>query len=93
MFFYVQLWQHITVKQPTAQERVQAPSEGHAIVQVMRKYHLTAVDRAWVSHSALEPPTVRLIQVYVKGKVRSWRHEPEGLSEPARQKREKASVQ
>jgi hypothetical protein len=93
MFFYVRLWQHLTVKQPTAQERVQAPSEGHAVVQVMRRNHLIAVDRTWVSRSALEPPTVRLVEVYVKGKVRSWKHEPHVWSERARQLREKASVQ
>jgi hypothetical protein len=74
-FFYVQLWQRLNVTVPPIQQRVLAPSEGHAIVQVMRSHHLSYVDRAWVSPSALLSPTVRLVQVSVKGKVRCWKQE------------------
>jgi hypothetical protein len=74
MFYFVRLWRDVKVKAPTVQERVQAPSEWHAVVQVMRRHHLTCVDRAWVSYSANEPPHVRLAQVVVKGKVRHWKH-------------------
>ena len=77
MFFYVQLWQTVQEKHPSVQQRVQAPSEGHAIIQVMRKQHLTEVYRAWASRSAKESPTVRLLHVLVKGKVRRWQQEPE----------------
>lgn len=77
MIYYVQLWQDINVKFPTVQQRVQASSEGHAVVQVMRKHHLSCVDRAWVSYSVKQPPTLRLAQVVVKGKFRHWKHEPE----------------
>jgi hypothetical protein len=80
MFFYVQLWRTVQEKHPSVQQRVQAPSEGHAIVQVMRKQHLTEVYRAWASRSAKEPPTVRLLHVLVKGKTRRWQQEPEGGS-------------
>lgn len=76
MFYYVQLWRNINVKVPTIQQRVQAPSEGHAIVQVMKKERLTYVDRAWVSRSVYDEPTVRLLQVTVKGNKRIWRAEP-----------------
>jgi hypothetical protein len=74
-FFYVQLWQRLNVNAPPIQQRVQAPSEGHAIVQVMRLHHLTYVDRAWVSPSVYAAPTVRLVEITVKGKVRRWRQE------------------
>jgi hypothetical protein len=80
MFYYVQLWRTVQEKHPSVQLRVQAPSEGHAVVQVMRKHHLTTVFRAWVSHSAKEAPTVRLINILVKGKVRRWQQEPEAGS-------------
>ena len=80
MFFYVRLWQDINHSVPTVQQRVQAPSEGHAVVQVMKAHHLTSVDRAWVSRSVYDEPTVRLIQVVVKGKVRSWRQESHFLT-------------
>jgi len=75
MFFYVQLWQHPTDRRPTIQERVQATSEGHAVVLVMRRHHLKSVDRAWISPSAHQPPTVKLFDVLVRGKIRSWRQE------------------
>ena len=77
MFYIVQLWQDINVKAPTILERVQAPSEWHAVVQVMRRHHFTCVDRVWVSYSANDPPHVRLAQVVVKGKVRHWKYELE----------------
>ena len=77
MFYYVQLWQSINAKFPTVQQRVQAPSEGHAVVQVMRKHRLSSVDRAWVSYSAKQAPTLRLAQVVVKGNFRHWKHELE----------------
>ena len=80
MFYYVQLWQTMNQKQPSLQQRVQAPSEGHAIIQVMRKHHFTTMDRGWVSYSAKEPPTVRLINIMVKGSVRRWQQEPEAGS-------------
>lgn len=75
MFFWVRLWVNINVAQPTVQEYVQAPSEGHAVVQLMKKHHLHNVDRAWVSRTVKEEPTVRLVQVFVRGKYRSWRQE------------------
>ena len=73
--YYVQLWRDINVGHPTVCERVQAASEGHAVVQVMRRHHMIQVDRAWVSRSALEAPTIRLVHVFVKGGVRRWKHE------------------
>jgi hypothetical protein len=73
----VQLWRTVQEKHPSVQQRVQAPSEGLAVVQVMRKLHLTEVPRAWVSYSAKEVPTVRLINIFVKGKIRRWQQEPE----------------
>lgn len=75
MFYYVQLWRRWTDSQPTITERVQAPSEGHAIVQVMRHHHLHYADRVWVHHSAQMPPALRVKYVSVKGKTRSWRQE------------------
>jgi hypothetical protein len=41
----------------------------------MRQHHLSYVDRAWVSPSVSAAPTVRLVQVTVKGKLRSWKQE------------------
>lgn len=80
MFYYVQLWKTVQEKHASIQQRVQAPSEGHAVIQVMRKHHLVEVYRAWVSRSAKETPTVRLLHVLVKGKVRRWQQEPEAGS-------------
>ncbi len=80
MFFYVQLWQRLNTKVSPLRERVQAPSEGHAVIAVMRAHHLTYVDRAWVSRDVTLPPTVRLTEVTVKGKVRAWKQEPEAGS-------------
>lgn len=75
MFFFVQLWRDINQQVPTVQQRVQALSEAHAVVQVMKQHHLNMVDRAWVARTAKEPPTVRLGHVYVKGAVRRWKRE------------------
>jgi hypothetical protein len=80
-FHFVQLWQDAHQPAPTLQQWVLAPSEGHAVVQVMKQHHLRAVARAWVSPSALEMPTVRLSCVLVKGKVRSWKHDLTPLQE------------
>ena len=80
-FHFVQLWQDAHQAAPTLQQRVLAPSEGHAVVQVMKQHHLRAAARVWVSPSALEMPTVRLTCVLVKGKVRSWKHELTPLHE------------
>ena len=74
-FFFVRLWQDVNVQAPTAQQRVLASSEAHAVVWLMKQNHLHNVDRAWVSRSASEPPTVRLAHVFVKGKVRSFKQE------------------
>jgi hypothetical protein len=81
MYYFVQLWKNDRVVQPL-QQRVQAPSEGHAVVQVMRCHHLSYASRAWISHSAHEPPTVRLTQLVVKGKIRCWKVEVEPLKTP-----------
>ena len=77
MLFYVQLWNQRHEQHPTVQQRVQAPSEAHAVVAVMRQHHLHCVYRAWAGPSAQEPPTVRLLEVTVKGKIRHWAQEPE----------------
>jgi hypothetical protein len=90
MFYIVQLWRDVRVKAPIVQKRVQATSEWHAVVQVMRRHHFICVDRAWVSYSANEPAHVRLAQVIVKGKVRIWKHEPEIWTLEAR-KRQKVA--
>ncbi len=90
MFYFVQLWQNINVKTPAIQERVQAPSEWHAVVQVMRRHHFTCIDRAWVSYSANDLPHVRLAQVVVKGKVRHWKHELETWTLEARRRKKVA---
>jgi hypothetical protein len=79
LLYYVQLWKNFNEKSPTHIERVEAPSEGHAVVQLMRKHRLTAVDRAWVHQNAYTPPTLRLIGVFIKGKIRSWRVEQNPL--------------
>jgi hypothetical protein len=75
MFYYVQLWRHPTDRRPSIQERVQAESEGQAVILLMRHYHLKSVDRAWISPSIHEAPTVKLFDVVVKGGVRSWKQE------------------
>ena len=72
-FHFVQLWQENHQHTPTVQERVLAPSEGYAVVQVMKEHHLHAASRAWVSRSALDAPTMRLTCVIVKGNHRSWK--------------------
>jgi hypothetical protein len=81
MLYFVQLWKHDRVTHPL-RERVQAPSEGHAVVQVMRHHHLSYAVRAWIGRSAKEPPTVRLSQLVVKGKVRAWKVEAEPIKPP-----------
>jgi hypothetical protein len=81
MFYFVQLWKNDRVAHPL-QQRVQAPSEGHAVVQVMRHHHLSSAARAWIGRSAKEPPTVRLTQLVVKGKVRAWKVEVEPIKPP-----------
>lgn len=75
MFYYVQLWRNFTDPFPSFAQRVQAPSEGHAIVQVMRHHNLHTVDRAWVHHNAHLHPSLRVQYIVVKGKTRSWRQE------------------
>ena len=77
---FVQLWRDINQKVPTLQERVYAPSELHAIVHLMKQHHWHAAARAWVSRTATDAPTVRLVCVIVKGNKRSWKQEvvPEG---------------
>ena len=72
---FVQLWQDSNQNAPTLQQRVYAPSELHAIVQVMKQHHLHAAARAWVSRTAADEPTVRLVCVIVKGHKRSWKQE------------------
>jgi hypothetical protein len=84
MFYFVQLWKNDQVLQPL-QHRVQAPSEGHAVIQVMRHYHLSYAARAWIGCSAHEPPTLRLTQLVVKGKMRCWKVEVEPLKPPRQQ--------
>ena len=73
MLFFVQVWKNDRTH--PIQQRVQALSEGHAVVQVMRSHHLSYASRAWIGQSAKEPPTLRLTQLVVKGKVRCWRVE------------------
>jgi len=73
MLFFVQVWKNDRTH--PIQQRVQALSEGHAVVQVMRCHHLSYASRAWIGQSAKEPPTLRLTQLVVKGKVRCWRVE------------------
>ena len=73
MLFFVQVWKNDRTH--PIQQRVQALSEGHAVVQVMRCHHLSYASRAWIGPSAKEPPTLRLTQLVVKGKVRCWRVE------------------
>lgn len=43
---FVQLCQDSTQKTPSIQQRVYAPSELHAIVQVMKQHHLHGAARA-----------------------------------------------
>ena len=74
MLFFVQVWKNDHIQQPI-QQRVQALSEGHAVVQVMRCHHLSYASRAWIGQSAKAPPTLRLAQVVVKGKLRCWKVE------------------
>ena len=74
-FFFVRVWQDVNVQAPTVAQRVQAPSELHAVIQLMKQHHLHRVDRAWVSRSTQEPPTVRLAHVFVRGKVRRFKQE------------------
>ena len=73
MLFFVQIWKNDHTR--PIQQRVQASSEGHAVVQVMRCHHLSYASRAWIGQSAKEPPTLRLTQLVVKGKVRCWKVE------------------
>ena len=80
MLFFVQIWKNDRTY--PIQQRVQAPSEGHAVVQVMRTYHLSYASRAWIGQSAKEPPTLRLTQVVVKGKVRCWTVEVDTVKPP-----------
>lgn len=78
-FFFVCLWseaQDIQRATPNVQQRVLAPSEAHAVVQVMKHHHLKAAARAWVSRTAQGEPTLRLACILVKGKKRSWKLEP-----------------
>jgi hypothetical protein len=51
VFYFVQLWKNDQELQPL-QQRVQAPSEGHAVVQVMRCHHLSYASRACIGRSA-----------------------------------------
>jgi hypothetical protein len=81
MLYFVQLWKNDRIVHPLC-ERVQAPSEGHAVVQVMRRHHLAYAARAWIGGSAKEPPTVRVTQLVVKGKVRAWKVEVEPIKRP-----------
>ncbi len=81
MLYFVQLWKNDQIVHPLC-ERVQAPSEGHAVVQVMRQHHLSYAARAWIGRSAKEPPTLRLSQLVVKGKVRAWKVEIESIKSP-----------
>jgi hypothetical protein len=90
MFYYVQLWQDATISKPTIQQRLQASSEAHAVVQVMKAHHLSRVDRAWISCSAKEPPTLRLVDVLVQGKIRRWRHDPAGWRERHHEEQKKS---
>ncbi len=78
MLYFVQLWKNDRIVHPLC-ERVQAPSEGHAVVQVMRHHHLFYASRAWIGRSAKEPPTLRLSQLVVNGKVRAWKVEVEPI--------------
>jgi hypothetical protein len=81
MLYFVQLWKNDRIVHPVC-ERVQASSEGHAVVQVMRHHHLSYAARAWIGRSAKEPPTVRLTQLVVKAKVRAWKVEREPIKPP-----------
>jgi hypothetical protein len=75
--YYVCLWQEISDRVPVVQVYAQAPSEGHAVVQVMKKQGLSFVARAHVARSAQDLPLVRLVEVFVRGKIRRWRQEPD----------------
>ena len=88
-FHFVQLWKDLNQPVPTIQQRVLAPSEGHAVVQVMKLHHLRAVARAWVSRTATGEPTLRLCCVIVKGNKRSWKHELDTSTMHARLKEPK----
>jgi len=81
MLFFVQVWKNDQTQHPI-QQRVQALSEGHAVVLVMRSHHLCYASRAWIGSSAKEPPTLWLTQLVVKGKVRCWKVEVEPLKRP-----------
>jgi hypothetical protein len=81
MLYFVQLWKNDRIVHPLC-ERIQAPSEGHAVVQVMRHHHLSYASRAWIGRSAKEQPTVRLTQLVVKGKIRAWKLEIEPIKPP-----------
>jgi Holliday junction resolvase-like predicted endonuclease len=74
-FHFVRLWQEVNRQEPTLQQRVVAPSEGQAVIQVMKAHHLHAAARVWVSRSATSEPTMRLVCVIVKGNRRSWKQE------------------
>ena len=75
--YYVRLWQAIDDKVPTVQTYVQSTSEGLAVVQVMKVQHLSYVARAHVAWNATDDPLVRLVDVFVRGKTRRWRQEPD----------------
>lgn len=79
-FHFVRIWHDAQAVQqgaPTIQERVLAASEADAVVLIMKKYHLHAAARVWVSRSVNSEPTLRLACVIVKGNKRSWKLEPQ----------------
>jgi hypothetical protein len=75
--YYVRLWLAIGDSAPTVQTYVQAISEGHAIVQLMKTRRLSYVSRASVAWNVLDEPMVRVVDVVVSGKTRRWRQEPD----------------
>jgi hypothetical protein len=74
-FHFVQVWQESHQQAPTIQQRVLAVSPEQAIVHVMKEHHLKAVARAYVSRTALDTPSFRIVCVIVKGNKRSWKQE------------------
>lgn len=81
--YFVRLWQAIDDTSPLVQERVASSSEGQAVIKAMKAHRLHAVARAYVSHTVSTEPTVRLIEVFVRGGVRRWRQEPDFLTRRA----------
>lgn len=79
--FHVRIWKQIN-KPVTIVQRVQAPSEAQAIVSLMKSSRLVSADRVWVSRDTDSPPVMRVVNVFIKGSYRSWKHDITPLPSP-----------